>query len=273
MKTSKLIVAALITGTALIATSAMAQQGGVGGRFTQKSTVQQNGKLTVLKGGKAYLGNTKLVNSRINGNADIRLTSIINGQTKVGKDARLMHGAFNMNDSQITGNVKADLQAKSKRITLEKGAKYKNATVDLYNGSKINSNLDITATGEAGNVKVGKNATLLLSTLEMNGSTINGNAKFNLKSKVGNVTLGKGAWVGIGSVSMTGSKVGGPMTVNSNVNLGNVEVGKKASFLAGAVRMENSTIGGSFDFTSDVKAGNVTLEDGAEVSMGSFQSS
>ena len=95
-------------------------------------------------------------NSRINGNAKLKMTSIINGPVTVKKNGRLVHGSFGMYNSQITGNVNAVLQAQSKRITVERGAKVFVGAVDMYNQSKINGNLDITAKGVTGKIKAGK---------------------------------------------------------------------------------------------------------------------
>lgn len=212
-------------------------------------------------------------NSRIGNNADVRGYSETDGPVTVKKNGRLGHGSFGMYNSQITGNVKADLQAKSKKITVEQGAKVFVGAVDMYNQSKINGNLDITAKGVTGKIKAGKNSIALVSVLQMNGSTIDGNAKFKLNSKTGNLTLGKNAHAYIAASSLTNSNIGGPMTMTSNVNLGNVKLGKNVNFAAGAFIMNNSSIGGSVDFTSDVSAGNVSLGSGADVSMGSFQSS
>ena len=272
MKTSAIIFAAVIAGTTFAATSAMAQQSGIGGKLTYTSTVKLNGKLGAGKGAKVHLGTGRLKNSRIGGNANLKLKSIIDGPVTVKKNGRLGHGSFGMYNSQITGDVKADLYAKSTKITVDQNAKVFVGAVDMYNQSKINGNLDITAKGKTGTIKAGRNSIGLVSALQMNGSTINGNAKFNLNSKTGNLTLGKDAQAYIASALLANSTVGGPMSMTSTVKLGNTKLGKGANFAAGAVILNNAHIGGGLEFTSYVTAGNITLADGADVSLGSFQS-
>jgi len=183
-----------------------------------------------------------------------------------------VHGTLGMYNSQVTGNVNANLRAISKRITVEQNAKVFVGAVDMYNQSKISGNLDITAVGETGTIKAGKGSVALVSALQMNGSSINGNARFNLNSKVGNITLGKGANAYIGSASMTNSTVSGPMNVTSNVRLKNVTLAQGARFAAGSVVLNNARIGGGLDFTSNVSvSGNVHLASNADVALGSFQ--
>ncbi len=177
-----------------------------------------------------------------------------------------------MYNSQVSGNVNANLRAVSKKITVEQNAKVFVGAVDMYNQSKINGNLNIKAAGNTGRIRAGKKSTILVSSLQMNGSSINGNGKFNLNSKVGNITLGKGVWAGLGSASITNSSVGGPVNVTSNVHLQNLRLGKDASFAAGTVGLNNANIGGGLDFTSNISvSGNVDLASGADVDLGSLQ--